>query len=234
MSSNGTRSPSSSSNHRSSRRKKRNHHEEGDDKKGAHKKQKYADTDWAANAIPPMDAGLPPPSAVKQEPAMMGHIPPHHHPGPHPLIAPPSHHGHGHGLNLNLNHNHNHHLPLHSPKGGTHSMMMNGISAPQPATMSLSGGNPMSFVNPNSVTFAPPPHLGGLPLPQFPPPHSMMDDGQRSNGSHPHHSPLPMANAPPNGTGPEHSNEADGPNGNLFPMNVTPSVMAGGPPLASM
>jgi len=240
----GSSSSPSSGNHRSSRRKKRNHQEatrndEGGgterDRKRKGKKQKYADPpEWnAPNAPSGMEMGhLPPPSAVKQEPqpAMMGHI--------HSGQWPPNH----------SNHNHHHHPlppPHHSPQSksnGAAPLMMNGISAPQPATMSLSGGNPMSFVNPLSFGgVGAPPHLGGLPL-QFPPPHSgplphaVMDDGHRPNGSNPHHSPLAMApGPPPNAPSEQTSNDADSAqNGNMFPMNVTPSVMAGGPPLASM
>jgi len=134
-----------------------------------------------------------PPSAVKQEPSAVGH---HLHSAAHPLALP-----------LHRRHHHHHHHPP------------NAISAPQPATMSLSGGNPMGFAS--AAAFGPP-HLGGLTLPQFPA-HSAMENG--SNG--------PALGADGRDAV---TSDADGAsqNGAMFPMNVTPSVMAGGPPLASM
>jgi len=276
--SDSTSSTPSSTSHRSSRRKKRNHQEasynDGDHhrdqkRKSRHKKQKYsptADPEWdginAMDALNEMNATsndtthLAPPSAVKQEPTngtpMMASTVPgvSHH-----IHSVPLHH-------LNPNHNAHRHLDPQSKSNGN-ALMMNGISAPQPATMSLSGGNPMSFVNGinSAMTFGGPPHLG-LPLPPFPPSHSVLDDGHcRNNGngnvlnptnpmnpilpSHsphsahphpPHPSPLTMAPAVSSTVSSEQtSNDPDSAqNGNMFPMNVTPSVMAGGPPLASM
>ena len=164
-------------------------------------------------------------------------------------------------------------------------MVLNGISAPQPATISLSGGNHMGFVN-----FPPPitgPHLSGinpippinLPFPTQPPngklptiplntsmipinnnPLSMPSTTQhninsnialtshnniiqQNNNSSPNQSssqsesdndPPSSNQQPPNHY--NHNQQLNGVtnNGNMFPMNVTPSVMMGGPPLASM
>ena len=145
---------------------------------------------------------------------------------------------------LSLAHNHNaHHIHANGMNG------MNGISAPQPATMSLSGGNPMGFVN--AVSFPPPmgssamngggsaSYLGGLGLPQFPSLNEEPHNGLKLGGLS---SPSALVPPPPSlHPAVDHASHetTDGPqNGSLFampmPMNVAPSVMAGGPPLTQM
>eukprot|EP01084_Bolivina_argentea_P270865 460686_1 len=150
---------------------------------------------------------------------------------------------------LNMHNTHNTHRVKQEPL----------ISAPQPATISLSGGNPMNFVN--GVSFPPlniPPHgahLSGIP-PNLPPiniPFPMHDN--RGNVSHNKMPQIPLNIAqsiqhnhhhnmngdrhthtqppPPSSNNNEATNDSN--NGNtIFPINVTPSVMMGGPPLASM
>ena len=132
-------------------------------------------------------------------------------------------------------------------------------AVPQPATISLSNGGNVGFVNSANVNTFPPPTTSGVPLINFggslPPIHLPFPLVARGIGKIPPHTiPLTMSSViGRNGNDGDRSDEQSASsfvdtdsnhnqnnnqqqqNGGLFPMNVTPSVsMMGGPPLASM
>eukprot|EP00483_Globobulimina_turgida_P009460 UN09479 len=111
-------------------------------------------------------------------------------------------------------------------------MGLNGVSAPQPSMMSLSGGNMHFF--PPAITSVVVPSLppicvpfpvekSGVKIPSIP-----LNIGMGNGGNDGVAPPPPPSYGNVNGSG--DGGDVSG----QFAMNVTPSVMMGGPPLASM